>query len=708
MFPSGPLSEAVPQLRTQQALLVLDVQNDFFSPDGKLPVDDHAKLLHRIKSAVPYFREAGAVFWIRSEFEVERSFNDRTGEGERVFTDDSVPQVITGTSTKTSSGTPSGALTCPKIEAFLSSAPSGRLGCCAPNTIGAAFPAEIIPIIDSDEDEVLIKTCYSALRDPSLLFTLRASLITELFICGAYSNISVYATAMDAARHGFSITLVEDCLGYRDEGRHEEAMKQMREYCGADVITSWELFDEIREDDQIPLPDVLTTAAAGDPRATVDLETLLEGLSLEQEAPTTKRTGSAMSKDSAISVSNMTPESELGDLKAHKTSLRPFQEEHRQSAESIERGNISSPRSVPETSHTAPDKASAMQLDSSPELGPGTPEGIAVDDLPSPQKGPKIEPLSAPISSVAARSTRNGPKRDRRRLPENLGSDQGIGEGDSSMMENLLPAPLEESIFAKVKSEVEWLTMRHRGGEVPRLVAVQAECTSDGGTPVYRHPADQAPPLLAFSPAVETIRDKIQTVLGQPFNHALIQCYRNGADYISEHSDKTLDVVRGSSIVNVSLGARRMMTLRTKKTGHGSSDGKRTPTRTSQKVPMPHNSMFVLGPQTNMRWLHGIRPDKRLQAEKEADDLLYDGERISLTFRQIGTFVDERSGLLWGQGARGKTRDTAQAIETDSPSAAEEMVRAFGRENQQTDFDWDDAYGAGFNVVDIITAETES
>lgn len=32
-------------------------------------------------------------------------------------------------------------------------------------------------------------------------------------------------------------------------------------------------------------------------------------------------------------------------------------------------------------------------------------------------------------------------------------------------------------------------------------------------------------------------------------NHVLIQKYRNGEDYISEHSDKTVDIVRGTSIV---------------------------------------------------------------------------------------------------------------------------------------------------------------
>jgi alkylated DNA repair dioxygenase AlkB len=53
----------------------------------------------------------------------------------------------------------------------------------------------------------------------------------------------------------------------------------------------------------------------------------------------------------------------------------------------------------------------------------------------------------------------------------------------------------------------------------------------------------------------------------------LIQLYRTGADYISEHSDKTIDVVRGSFIVNLSLGARRTMTLRTKKDATANTTG---------------------------------------------------------------------------------------------------------------------------------------
>jgi len=48
---------------------------------------------------------------------------------------------------------------------------------------------------------------------------------------------------------------------------------------------------------------------------------------------------------------------------------------------------------------------------------------------------------------------------------------------------------------------------------------------------------------------VEAIRDHVEKTLGHPVNHALLQLYRTSEDYISEHSDKTIDVVRGSNIV---------------------------------------------------------------------------------------------------------------------------------------------------------------
>ena len=67
--------------------------------------------------------------------------------------------------------------------------------------------------------------------------------------------------------------------------------------------------------------------------------------------------------------------------------------------------------------------------------------------------------------------------------------------------------------------------------------------------PIYRHPSDTTPLLLEFTPTVKRIRDHVSSLLHQPLNHVLIQWYRNGNDYIAEHADKTVDIVRGSAII---------------------------------------------------------------------------------------------------------------------------------------------------------------
>jgi hypothetical protein len=207
----------------------------------------------------------------------------------------------------------------------------------------------------------------------------------------------------------------------------------------------------------------------------------------------------------------------------------------------------------------------------------------------------------------------------------------------------------------------------------------------------------------------------------------LIQLYRTGADYISEHSDKTIDVVRGSRIVNLSLGARRTMTLRTKKdatansTGNerGGDDGDAAAAtgvqRTTQRVPLPNNSLFVMGLETNVRWMHSVHTDKRPENTKDPAER---GPRISLTFRHIGTFLTPLSPSpsiptgqeeaqvqqhIFGQGATGKTRAEARPV-VHGGVEAERLLAAFGAENHQSEFDWEKAYGEGFDVLHFTTS----
>lgn len=277
-----------------------------------------------------------------------------------------------------------------------------------------------------------------------------------------------------------------------------------------------------------------------------------------------------------------------------------------------------------------------------------------------------------------------------------LGPGDKIGEGDSELVLNILPSDLAEIAFENMRKEVAWNVMYHRGGEVPRLVAVEGEVVADGSFPIYRHPADESPALHPFSPTVSLIREHVQKVLKHPVNHVLIQHYRSGADYISEHSDKTIDVVRGSRVVNVSLGAQRIMTLRLKRDGMDGRE-KGTP-RPSQKIPLLHNSMFVLGLETNAKWLHAINHNKRPLHLKSPEEQFMNGERISLTFRHIGTFLTADESQIYGQGAKGKTRETAQPVVKGTEEATK-LLEAFGKENQQSDFDWEAVYGEGSDVL---------
>lgn len=116
---------------------------------------------------------------------------------------------------------------------------------------------------------------------------------------------------------------------------------------------------------------------------------------------------------------------------------------------------------------------------------------------------------------------------------------------------------------------------------------------------------------------------------------------------------------------------------------------------------MPHNSMITMSLATNAEYLHGINADKRPSIELNEAEKAYDGQRISLTFRNIGTFLSKDSSRIWGQGATGKTREEANAVINADATESEKLVRAFGSENQSSKIDWDAIYGDSFDVLHL-------
>jgi nicotinamidase-related amidase/glutathione S-transferase len=245
----------------------------------------------------------------------------------------------------------------------------------------------------------------------------------------------------------------------------------------------------------------------------------------------------------------------------------------------------------------------------------------------------------------------------------------------------------EAYLYRKLYYEIPWTTMQHRTGVVPRLVSTLVDQIHPI-IPIYRHPADILPTSIPFTPFLDQIRKELEQLTGLKLNHCLAQLYLSGDSEIKEHSDKTIDVLRNSSIINYSLGAVRTMTLRCKKTGY------------LQRIPLPSNSAFIMGLQTNADYMHMINREQSYTQSNGSENSI--GPRISLTFRSITTYIDPLMNVLRGQGAgpAGKmfvcSHDNQKQTELK-----DQLIQAFSNENKQTfdEFDWDANYGKGSSYI---------
>ena len=310
------------------------------------------------------------------------------------------------------------------------------------------------------------------------------------------------------------------------------------------------------------------------------------------------------------------------------------------------------------------------------------------------------------------------------------------GEGDTLT----LPIPLSQPVNLKtlIDEEISFVPMlTHGGSPVPRLVCIQSismQCASVSSTqelsavslkPLYRHPNDREPPNIEMTPFVLYLRSLVESVTGiTHLNHVLIQKYRDGKDNIQMHSDKTLDLSRVTPIVNLSIGAERIMKLRRK-----------NDKSIIQLIPLKHGEVVVFGIQTNQYWYHEV--PKKLDIIPHPD---FGEERISFTFRKVETFIVVINGsetdIIIGQGSpfptieaylkySKETNKLPATIETilsgvHDPLAGQdnhrldfntamleedvsryyekdELFLAFSKENKLSDtFDWQQVYGKGF------------
>lgn len=119
--------------------------------------------------------------------------------------------------------------------------------------------------------------------------------------------------------------------------------------------------------------------------------------------------------------------------------------------------------------------------------------------------------------------------------------------------------------------------MYDRDVDVPRL------------TSGYRLADATLPPALAEAVA------RTSEATGVPFNRVGLNLYRDGRDSVAPHNDHLYEIVAEYPIALISLGATRLMTIRTK-----------TQPRRILDLDLEEGSLLVMSYETQLHYDHGI------------------------------------------------------------------------------------------------------
>jgi alkylated DNA repair dioxygenase AlkB len=156
-------------------------------------------------------------------------------------------------------------------------------------------------------------------------------------------------------------------------------------------------------------------------------------------------------------------------------------------------------------------------------------------------------------------------------------------------------APIAAAWFGALREGVAWQSERRRmydrDVDVPRLVA--------------RYRLDDP----ALPPAVAEAADRASQIASTQFNSAGLNYYRDGRDSVAPHNDHLYEIVPGHPIALISLGATRLMTIRSKKSDRvtlSSVEGRRR----ILDLDLENGSLLLMSYETQMHYDHGVPKTK--------------------------------------------------------------------------------------------------
>ena len=191
--------------------------------------------------------------------------------------------------------------------------------------------------------------------------------------------------------------------------------------------------------------------------------------------------------------------------------------------------------------------------------------------------------------------------------------------------------------------------MYDRDVDVPRLVAR------------YRLDDPDLPATLADA------AERASQATGTRFNSAGLNFYRDGRDSVAPHNDHLYEIVAEHPIALISLGATRLMTIRSKKP----LDGAQGKLRRILDLDLENGSLLVMSYETQLHYDHGIPKTKN-----PADARISIAPRAARPSRDRVRVYEARHGVHRPSRARRAPREALRADAYEAATREDVRVEA--------------------------------
>lgn len=183
-------------------------------------------------------------------------------------------------------------------------------------------------------------------------------------------------------------------------------------------------------------------------------------------------------------------------------------------------------------------------------------------------------------------------------------------QGEAYLIHDFYDAQTALSLYNALMNEVSWsekaIKMFGKSILQPRLM-----CWMGDEGCRYKYSGTYFDPT-PWTKAVLAIKNTIENELGEKFNSALLNLYRNENDSMGAHSDNEKELGSHPVIASLSLGAERLFIFKHKIT------------KEKIKLNLPPASLLVMKGETQKHWKHEL-PKLKKPIEP----------RINITFRKI-------------------------------------------------------------------------